>query len=114
MGMAELRVGVVGLGPIGLEVVRAILTRRELRLVAAVDVSPSLAGKPLGEIVPGAPSDVIVAASLDVTLLGTGVNPGFVMDRLPLQLAGACISVSRVRVDRVVDAAKRRGPLRKK
>ena len=50
----------------------------------------------------------------DVTLLGTGVNPGFVMDRLPLQLAGACVSVARVRVDRVVDAAKRRGPLRKK
>jgi 4-hydroxy-tetrahydrodipicolinate reductase len=54
------------------------------------------------------------ARHADVTLLGTGVNPGFVMDRLPLQLAGACISVARVRVDRVVDAAKRRGPLRKK
>src|SRR5262249_16888309 len=54
------------------------------------------------------------ARHADVTLLGTGVNPGFVMDRLPLQLAGACISVASVRVDRVVDAAKRRGPLRKK
>jgi 4-hydroxy-tetrahydrodipicolinate reductase len=54
------------------------------------------------------------ARHADVTLLGTGVNPGFVMDRLPLQLAGACVSVSRVRVDRIVDAAKRRGPLRKK
>ena len=54
------------------------------------------------------------ARHADVTLLGTGVNPGFVMDRLPLQLAGACVSVSRVRVERVVDAAKRRGPLRKK
>src|SRR5207248_6674158 len=50
------------------------------------------------------------ARHADVTLLGTGVNPGFVMDRLPLQLAGACVSVSRVRVDRIVDAAKRRGP----
>lgn len=50
----------------------------------------------------------------DITVLGTGVNPGFVMDRLPLQLAGACVSVKSVRVRRVVDAAKRRGPLRAK
>lgn len=50
----------------------------------------------------------------DVTVLGTGVNPGFVMDRLPLVLAGACVRVRSVHVGRVVDAAKRRGPLRAK
>jgi 4-hydroxy-tetrahydrodipicolinate reductase len=49
-----------------------------------------------------------------IAVLGTGVNPGFVMDRLPLQLAGACVRVSAIRVVRVVDAAKRRGPLRAK
>lgn len=49
-----------------------------------------------------------------ITVLGTGVNPGFVMDRLPLQLAGACVSVEGIRVERVVDAAKRRAPLRAK
>jgi 4-hydroxy-tetrahydrodipicolinate reductase len=49
-----------------------------------------------------------------VTVLGTGVNPGFVMDRLPLTLAAACVRVDAVRVERVVDAAKRRGPLRAK
>jgi hypothetical protein len=49
-----------------------------------------------------------------ITVLGTGVNPGFVMDRLPLLLAGACVSVRRVMVERVVDAAKRRRPLRTK
>ena len=49
-----------------------------------------------------------------ITVLGTGVNPGFVMDRLPLQLAGACVRVSAIRVQRVVDAAKRRAPLRAK
>jgi 4-hydroxy-tetrahydrodipicolinate reductase len=49
-----------------------------------------------------------------ITVLGTGVNPGFVMDRLPLQLAGACVRVSGIRVERVVDAAKRRAPLRAK
>lgn len=49
-----------------------------------------------------------------ITVLGTGVNPGFVMDCLPLQLAGACVRVRGIRVERVVDAAKRRGPLRAK
>jgi len=42
------------------------------------------------------------------------VNPGFVMDRLPLALAGGCVAVRAARVERVVDAAKRRGPLRAK
>jgi hypothetical protein len=49
-----------------------------------------------------------------IAVLGTGVNPGFVMDRLPLQLAGACVRVAGIRIERVVDAAKRRGPLRAK
>jgi 4-hydroxy-tetrahydrodipicolinate reductase len=55
-----------------------------------------------------------LARDAGITVLGTGVNPGFVMDRLPLQLAGACVRVSRIQVERVVDAAKRRGPLRAK
>ncbi|HEV2064265.1 MAG TPA: dihydrodipicolinate reductase, partial [Thermoanaerobaculia bacterium] len=49
-----------------------------------------------------------------VAVLGTGVNPGLVMDRLVLEVASACVSIDRVRVTRVVDAAKRRGPLRAK
>ncbi len=44
-------------------------------------------------------------------LLGAGVNPGFVMDLLPLVL-GACLSDLRaVRVKRVVDASTRRPQL---
>src|SRR6266540_458847 len=54
------------------------------------------------------------ARTAGITVVGTGVNPGFVMDRLPLTLAAACVSVERVRVERVVDAAKRRAPLRAK
>jgi 4-hydroxy-tetrahydrodipicolinate reductase len=49
-----------------------------------------------------------------ITVVGTGVNPGFVMDRLPLTLAAACVRVDHVHVTRIVDAAKRRGPLRAK
>lgn len=47
-------------------------------------------------------------------VLGTGVNPGFVMDVLPLCLSAAVQELSAVRVERVVDAAKRRQPLQKK
>jgi len=54
------------------------------------------------------------ARAAGLTVLGTGVNPGFVMDRLPLTLAAACVRVDAVRVQRVVDAARRRGPLRAK
>jgi 4-hydroxy-tetrahydrodipicolinate reductase len=54
------------------------------------------------------------ARAAGVTVVGTGVNPGFVMDRLPLTLAAVCVRVDRVHVTRIVDAAKRRGPLRAK
>lgn len=62
-----------------------------------------------------------LAAELDaaarkagVTLIGTGVNPGYAMDALPLMLTAPCASVDSVRVLRVVDASRRRGPLQKK
>ncbi|NOZ21601.1 MAG: dihydrodipicolinate reductase [Planctomycetes bacterium] len=49
-----------------------------------------------------------------VTVLGTGVNPGFVMDTLALVTTFACREVRSIRVTRVVDAATRRGPLQRK
>jgi 4-hydroxy-tetrahydrodipicolinate reductase len=172
-----MKVGVAGLGPIGVEVVKAIVEQPGLELAAAVDVAPALGGRLLGELVPGAPSDLrispllgetlagrgIVAVALctrskvaevapaiseivaagahvvttceelaapsessvvkqlhraaqkaAVTVLATGINPGFVMDRWPLQLAGMCVRVRGVAVERVVDAGQRRAPLRHK
>lgn len=47
-------------------------------------------------------------------VLGTGVNPGFVMDVLPVCLSGVCRHVTAIHVQRVVNAATRRGPLQKK
>jgi 4-hydroxy-tetrahydrodipicolinate reductase len=47
-------------------------------------------------------------------LLGSGVNPGFVMDKFAVTLMAACESVRAIRVERVVDAATRRGPFQKK
>lgn len=49
-----------------------------------------------------------------VALLGTGVNPGFVMDKLPLTLSAVSQRVDWVSAVRVVDASKRRLPLQKK
>lgn len=49
-----------------------------------------------------------------VTVLGTGVNPGFVMDALPLFLTAVCHDVQEVHVTRIVDAGTRRLPLQKK
>lgn len=170
------RITLVGLGAIGREVLKALLEKQSVRVVAVVD--PAYVGQdagvvagvdPLGVRVVGRflealmiPSDVAVvlttsgtaemlplieqaagrgvhvvsscedlayadlatpdlASRIDaaarkggITVLGTGVNPGFVMDRLPLALAGACVSVQSVWVERVVDAAKRRAPLRAK
>jgi hypothetical protein len=47
-------------------------------------------------------------------VLGTGVNPGFVMDVLPVCLTGVCREVQAIHIQRVVNAATRRGPLQKK
>jgi len=49
-----------------------------------------------------------------VAVLGTGVNPGFVMDALPIALTGVCESVAAVHVDRIQDARIRRLPFQKK
>ncbi len=55
-----------------------------------------------------------MARAQGVVIVGTGVNPGYAMDSLALMATGACIDVQRVRVERVVDAGKRRGPLQRK
>lgn len=49
-----------------------------------------------------------------VTVLGTGVNPGFVMDYWPLAMSSVCRRIDAIRVERSVDARQRRYPLQKK
>ncbi|HEX4440559.1 MAG TPA: dihydrodipicolinate reductase [Thermoanaerobaculia bacterium] len=178
------RVALIGLGPIGIEVGKALAGRPEVELLGAADPAPDKAGRPLSGMLDGAfpgvdvtdsaaalyrqsaskraKTDVAVlctgsrlhsmlpqieeaidagmhivstceelsypelrhhpmavridqrAKAKGVAVLGTGVNPGLVMDRLVLAVASACVSVKTVRVTRVVDAARRRGPLRAK
>jgi 4-hydroxy-tetrahydrodipicolinate reductase len=49
-----------------------------------------------------------------VHILGTGVNPGFIMDIVPLFFTSVCSNVKTVKAERVVDLNKRRKPLQVK
>ncbi len=62
-----------------------------------------------------------LAAKLDaeakdwgVALVGTGVNPGFAMDKLVVTLAAVSQRIDHVKALRIVDASTRRLPLQKK
>ena len=46
--------------------------------------------------------------------LGSGVNPGFLMDFLPSVLTSVCRNVERIKVERIQDAQPRRKPFRDK
>jgi len=55
-----------------------------------------------------------VARRGGAVLLGSGVNPGFVMDKFVVTLMAACETVRHVRVTRSLDAATRRASFQKK
>ncbi|MBN2283360.1 MAG: dihydrodipicolinate reductase [Deltaproteobacteria bacterium] len=176
----KIRVIHYGLGPIGIETARYVLTKESMEIVGAVDISKDMVGRDLADLLgTGEPSGVIVtdnasnllsrvpadvvihtagsriknifpqlveiietgknivssaeellfpseenvgladqlnemATNRGATILATGVNPGFVMDALPLFMTGACQDVKIIRVERIVDAATRRYPLQKK
>jgi 2,4-diaminopentanoate dehydrogenase len=170
---SRIRVAQFGIGPIGAEIVRLLLTKPWVDLVAAVDIDAAKIGKDVSEVVGldrpvnvrvtpeltdmvdvvchstrsrlrdvqgelnlllergfhvistteelSFPLDGTVRESLqqtartaNVTLLGTGVNPGFMMDKLPLTLSSVCQAVTAIEIRRVVDASQRREPLQRK
>ncbi len=55
-----------------------------------------------------------LAKDNDVSVLGTGVNPGFVLDSLPAFLTAVCTNVKSILARRIVDASTRREPLQRK
>jgi len=55
-----------------------------------------------------------VAKRYGITVLGTGVNPGFVMDTLVIALSGVCQEVKRIKAIRMMDASTRRLPFQRK
>ena len=60
-------------------------------------------------------NEIDVAAKMsDVSVLATGINPGFLMDFLPLAMTGICRNVKKVTVKRIQNAQFRRIPFQKK
>ncbi len=178
-GQNGIPIVLMGLGEIGQAIARAALARPDLRVVAAVDPHPSIAGRRLADVL-GAPApDLVVAEALadvvaaarggvlllatrsrfeevladldeavraglhvvstceelawpwlrhdeeaaaldrlcherNVAVLGSGVNPGFVLDRLPAVLSHVTGPVRHVRGVRVVDVSQRRAALQRK
>ena len=171
--MQPISVAQYGIGPIGAEIARLLLTKPWVKIVGAVDIDPDKIGRDLGEVIGlgrevGVPvtaqletkPDVVchstgsrlrdvapqlrellgrgchvvstceelsfpldreireelqqVARANNVTLLGTGVNPGFVMDKLPLTITSVCQEVTSVDIIRIQNASTRREPLQRK
>lgn len=49
-----------------------------------------------------------------VTVLGTGINPGFLMDTLVIALSAVCQEIDEINATRVMNAATRRVPFQRK
>ena len=54
------------------------------------------------------------AVASGVTLLGTGINPGYLMDAWPLYMTVPCQEVRAIRATRAQDASDRRGSFQRK
>lgn len=50
----------------------------------------------------------------NVTIVGTGINPGYLMDLLPIVITAPCQKVESIKVTRMMNSAKRRVPFQKK
>ncbi|MHA2473186.1 MAG: NAD(P)H-dependent amine dehydrogenase family protein [Promethearchaeota archaeon] len=55
-----------------------------------------------------------LAISNEVTIVGTGINPGYLMDLLPIVITAPCQTVKLIKVTRMMNSAKRRVPFQKK
>jgi len=49
-----------------------------------------------------------IAKKNNITIISTGVNPGFLMDSLPAFLTSVCQKVENIKIFRIQDASKRR------
>ncbi len=88
---------------------QAVLARRVPVVSTTEELAyPWFSNRPLARRIDAA------ARKARVAVVGTGVNPGFAMDALPIALTAVCERVDAVRVERVQDARIRRLPFQKK
>jgi len=55
-----------------------------------------------------------LAKEKNVSVVGTGINPGYLMDLLPIVLTAPCQKVDQIIVTRMMNSAKRRHPFQEK
>jgi len=55
-----------------------------------------------------------LAKSNKVTVVGTGINPGYLMDLLPIAITAPCQKVESIKVTRMMNSAKRRVSFQRK
>jgi len=55
-----------------------------------------------------------LAREHSVTVLGTGINPGFLMDTRVINLTSVCQEIEHIKATRIMNAATRRTPFQKK
>ncbi len=55
-----------------------------------------------------------LAKTQNVSIVGTGINPGYLMDLLPIVITAPCQSVESIRVTRMMNSGKRRESFQRK
>lgn len=55
-----------------------------------------------------------LAIKNSVSIVGTGINPGYLMDLLPIVLTAPCQHVKSIKVTRMMNSARRREPFQRK
>jgi hypothetical protein len=55
-----------------------------------------------------------IAKENNVTVTGSGINPGYLMDLLPIVLTAPCETVEKIHVTRMMNSSRRRIPFQKK
>ncbi|MFX1503628.1 MAG: hypothetical protein ACFFDH_21890 [Promethearchaeota archaeon] len=55
-----------------------------------------------------------LAKSHNVTIVGTGINPGYLMDLLPIVITAPCQTIESIKVERMMNSAKRRESFQRK
>jgi hypothetical protein len=117
---------VIGLGqPLGLRVSSnpaAVFSQTEADVVLHSTSSYVEQVRPqLVEIIEAGLNVVSTCEELDrlaqkyaVTVLGTGVNPGFAQDAIAIAASGVCQDVKHIKVTRIVEAGERRLQLQRK
>ena len=178
--MKNIRVILYGVGAVGSLIAKALLEKKGIKIVGAVDIAEDKLGKDLGEVLelnkklgvkisktadsalsktkadiavhatssyledtyPQIASIVkkgvnvvstceelsyphlthprlakkldVLAKKHNVAVLGTGINPGFLMDTLVIALTAVCQKIEKIEAVRVMNAATRRLPFQKK